>query len=495
MACSTDSESEAWLTFFWDIENFSYCWQKRDECIRSPEFKIESIETFSWTLNLYPRGRKDENFISFLIQGTCDDESKIIQVECELVFLDKNGSVMQINTRKRNNFQEGVYLSSEEFSRRKDETNSKSEDLKSWDILRTRCRLWRTDRKARNHTTFSARTILSVKRRHFLWRVEEFSTLESGYTVPYIIRLESDELVINIEVDENDEIIIWMKSYETNVIFFKFQPFITAISGKNIECEHCEIFSDEFKNDIISTLPFTKTHLINNKHLYLRNDVLSLYCESSWADEYNHSEIERIDSIFFRNRCMSDTEVRKLDCMADLKEDFECLYIAGIHSDVKLRTATQTFHTHKSFLSARSPVFRKMFETDMKEKIQECVDIPDLEDDTVRRMLQYVYTNALKDLEWKSVLKLYAAADKYEILTLKGKCSSYLKSNLCPCNLCDVLVLADMHVDGDLKDIAQDYALKYEADVFPLDEWIEFTKTHPILAAETMLLKWRKANN
>ncbi|GFQ99379.1 tdpoz3 [Trichonephila clavata] len=156
--------------------------------------------------------------------------------------------------------------------------------------------------------------------------------------------------------------------------------------------------------------------------------------------------------------------------MVDLKEDFERLYNESILSDVKLRTTTQTFHTHKVILSARSSVLRAMFSTDMKEKIQEYVDVPDLENDTVRRMLQYVYTNSLEGLQWESALKLYVAAAKYEIVTLKNRCSSFLKCNLCPNNLCDVLVLADKHGDGDLKKSAQICALEHKHDVFNSDE-------------------------
>ncbi|GFY77022.1 hypothetical protein TNIN_57851 [Trichonephila inaurata madagascariensis] len=106
--------------------------------------------------------------------------------------------------------------------------------------------------------------------------------------------------------------------------------------------------------------------------------------------------------------------------MLDLKEDFHCLYAEGILRDVKLRTTTQTFHAHKNILYVRSPVFRAMFTTDIKEKVQECVDITDLEDATVRRMLLYMYTNALEDFQWESALKLYAAADKYKIFALKA---------------------------------------------------------------------------
>ncbi|GFR29110.1 tdpoz3 [Trichonephila clavata] len=92
--------------------------------------------------------------------------------------------------------------------------------------------------------------------------------------------------------------------------------------------------------------------------------------------------------------CISNSVVGEMYKADDLKEDFETLYAEGILSDVKLRTANFTFQAHKNILSVRSPVFRAMFTTEMKEKTQECIDIPDLEDDTLHKMLLYVYTNS-----------------------------------------------------------------------------------------------------
>ncbi|GFS73576.1 speckle-type POZ protein B [Trichonephila clavipes] len=188
----------------------------------------------------------------------------------------------------------------------------------------------------------------------------------------------------------------------------------------------------------------------------------------------------------------SNCDLERYDKGDDLKEGMEQLYNEGTLTDVKLCTSTGTFHTHKAILSARSPVFRAMFTTDMLENIQERVDLPDVEADTVRRMLLYVYSNKLEGLRWDSSLKLYSAADKYEILTLKRKCSSFLKQNLSPSNVCDVLILADMHYDGDLKKAAQDYVFENEVNVFSSHEWADCMKNNVTLAAETMFLKWKK---
>ncbi|GFU16155.1 hypothetical protein NPIL_217471 [Nephila pilipes] len=173
--------------------------------------------------------------------------------------------------------------------------------------------------------------------------------------------------------------------------------------------------------------------------------------------------------------------------MIDLKNDPECLYVKGILSDVKLRTAIRTFLAYKAILCSRSLVFLAMFMIDMKKKKQDFVEVPDLEDDTVCRLLLYVYSNVLEDLQGEGALKLYAAADKYQIVSLKSKCRYFLNSNLCPNNLCDVLVFGDMHADDPLKAAAQEYALEHEEDVFRSEVWKAFAKTNPPL--KTMLLK------
>ncbi|GFX38458.1 hypothetical protein TNCV_2344311 [Trichonephila clavipes] len=94
-----------------------------------------------------------------------------------------------------------------------------------------------------------------------------------------------------------------------------------------------------------------------------------------------------------------------------------------------------------------------MFSNDMRERNSECVDIENLDDDTFQRMLEYMYTATVPDLQWDIAYNLYAA-DKYEILSLKSKCASFLTDNLTQDNACDLLILADMHQDEELKSTA-----------------------------------------
>ncbi|GIY22808.1 hypothetical protein CEXT_285101 [Caerostris extrusa] len=155
-----------------------------------------------------------------------------------------------------------------------------------------------------------------------------------------------------------------------------------------------------------------------------------------------------------------------------LKRDIELMLHENVLCDVKLRTGAETFPAHWFILSARSPVFRAMFQSDMKEKAQDCIHIEDADADTVRRLLLYMYTDECGDLQWESASLLYAAADKYQILSLKDECSFFLKANLDAANACEALMIADLHHDEHLKSTTSEFILKHAKEIFKSDEWI-----------------------
>ncbi|GBN80281.1 TD and POZ domain-containing protein 4 [Araneus ventricosus] len=147
---------------------------------------------------------------------------------------------------------------------------------------------------------------------------------------------------------------------------------------------------------------------------------------------------------------------------------------------------------HTFILGARSPVFKSMFSNDMKEKINGCVDIEDLNDDTVLRLLRYIYSAEVEELEWVSAIELYVAADKYQILSLKDVCSSHLKNSLCVDNACEALILADRHQDEDLKGFVQDFILRHGEDIINSGDWEQLAEINLKLAYETMRLKYKE---
>ncbi|GFT37838.1 hypothetical protein NPIL_279841 [Nephila pilipes] len=488
------AKSEAWFTVLWNIENFSYCWQKTGEHINSPTFVVESTESTKWCFQLYPRGYRNENFSTYYVISHCNIESEGNRTEWELAILAEDGSVLARNERGRPIIDANGCFLFRSFAELKHVTKTKREAFLSRDTLRIRCKVWRTDGRTVTPSTFVARTVLSVKTINFLWIIERFRSLESDHKVLCVNR-KGVGANFNIGVDEENNIMILIEPFDSNTKFFTFKSYIIDRNGIMIDFGKREYWPSQINS---YSLPFTKQICLDEENLYLRTDFLSLNCKYAWCDGIVSEEIKHyyigIISPLDRNSIIPKacSSYADTDEIIDLKKKFKFVVDEGILSDVKLRTATQTFPAHRFFLSHRSRVFLAMFMTDSEGKVQECVDVPDVEDNTLRRMLLYVYTNVLEGLQWESALKLYAAAHKYEIVALKSKCRSFFKCNLCPNNLCDVLVLGDMHADDDLKAAAQKYALEHEEDVFRSEVWKAFTETNHALATQTMLLKWNK---
>jgi len=90
-------------------------------------------------------------------------------------------------------------------------------------------------------------------------------------------------------------------------------------------------------------------------------------------------------------------------------------------TDVEFQVGDESFAAHRSLLSARSSVFAAMFDSGMKELQTGKVQIDDVDPDTFRCFLEFLYTGML---ESSSIIseKLFKVADKYGVETLMDLC-------------------------------------------------------------------------
>ena len=82
-----------------------------------------------------------------------------------------------------------------------------------------------------------------------------------------------------------------------------------------------------------------------------------------------------------------------------------------------------------------------MFENQMKESLENRIDIKDIEPKVLEVMLLFIYTGNTKDLDELAV-SLMTAADKYGLDQLKTICSNHLISNIYPNIYIETLVLS-----------------------------------------------------
>ncbi|GFW62712.1 TD and POZ domain-containing protein 3 [Trichonephila clavipes] len=462
------------------------------------------MEKTKWTLKLYPKGCLEESkdFISFFLERAEDCKGpKNYNIHYNLSFLLTDGSSIESKTILKKSFTKGEIWGYSKLVKVDEVLKIRRKNYLPGNVLTAQCRMWSNIQENTGYGHCFAWTRIAVERRSFLWNIKQFSSFQES--VCEITSVSADQSMITLKFfpssGQNSEtfIRVEVRAYDEMLKISTFRLYLLDISGNKTQCLNDEItFGADIKTALF-TLTFSKEELMKNKNRYIPNDILQLYCECDIATGTMFEEREDIcfgypPSIKEGNLSNDTLESKKVfsDPTRILIKNLESSYEENLLCDTKLKTKTGSFPAHKNILSARSPVFKAMFTNDMREKNSECVDIEDFDNDTVQRLLLYIYTATLQDLRWDSACNLYASADKYEILSLKSECSSFLKDNLSRDNCCNLLILADKHQDHDLKSVVQDYILNH--DVFQANEWKHFMETNLQLAADLMYLKCKK---
>merc|ERR1719300_991344 len=105
--------------------------------------------------------------------------------------------------------------------------------------------------------------------------------------------------------------------------------------------------------------------------------------------------------------------------MADLEEAFNLKATLGL--DVIVKCGDASFECSKFMLTARSPVFDSMFQSNMMKSQTNVVKIENLMPEVVAEMLQYIHTGASPHLKEMSQ-ELLVAADRSQLEQLKTSC-------------------------------------------------------------------------
>ncbi|GFQ72258.1 TD and POZ domain-containing protein 1 [Trichonephila clavata] len=471
--------------FNWEIKNFSFCWQIENEKICSPDFSTELIENTEWTCGLYPKGEDGYSVGCYLIRMADDKGPLLIDIDYDIIFLNANSSVLEECCNCKYTYSKGSSNNGyPQFMAKKD-------IILPHDTLIIRCKLRRSCEKTTNVVEQFARTVIRVDQKLYDWNISEFRKMKPDEKKSISIKLTSRKDLLSLDLflsaGEYFEkiVLVSISSSLKSIKFVTVKLFLKDTEGNTVECGQKEFCSGEVENFKIIPLTFAKNKLIRKKDLYLKDDQLSLCCVTAFTTGIAFEGIGRTISGNF-NRRDEDNKILQKNILS-LKDDVKSLYNDPALSDMTLCTETKSYPAHIAILCARSPVFKAMFSSDMKESIRRKVDILDLNDDTVQRMLLYMYTDTLENLQWESALSLYKAADKYNVVSLRNQCVSFIERHLTPINVCEVLALADRHQDEDFKSILQNYIVNNQGEVLDLKEWKLFVKSNSELAAESLL--------
>lgn len=127
----------------------------------------------------------------------------------------------------------------------------------------------------------------------------------------------------------------------------------------------------------------------------------------------------------------------------DIRKELHSLYQEQFLADVTVKCGDEEFKVHKVILASQSPVFKRMFAADMRERSSNVVEISDIEPAVMSDLLAYIYTGNAPNLS-RLAKELLNAANKYELPRLFAMCEEKLRKGLRPSNVVQTLLWASL---------------------------------------------------
>ncbi|GIX74174.1 TD and POZ domain-containing protein 3 [Caerostris extrusa] len=484
MASTKDGENKG-CAIAWKIKNFS-CYEK-EEALESPVFYAENVYNTNWILRIFPLGTTDSCDLAVFLKRVRDEGPPSVKINLKICLLSNKGLTMRNKCVLNTEFYKGTEKGFQKLLERAELFGERKNEYLPEDTLTAHCQFWEVDTTTAVTKHVFVRTQIEVNRKVFLGTVYDFISLRVGDSREILLQTLSSEgdpslFIPNQAYLSVTETTAFNENLKITIVFDHFDErfFFSKINIHSPEGQTLYSGKLKFRYEYAGPRTLDCMLLETIDGMYLPFDTLTFHCElivaTGVVSQLMKYTLLPAEDLNFDAECSASSAM----------DDFTTIYNDGFLCDVDLQTGAESFPAHKVVLSARSPVFKAMFANNMKETVTNRVDLPDLDGGTVRRLLLYMYSDAVECREWDSVRNLYAAADKYAIEFLKTKCSTILRGILVPSQACELLVLADMHRDNDLKKFAQDFMSEHDEYILGSDSWMELEQRNPQLAIEAM---------
>ncbi|GFS53593.1 speckle-type POZ protein B [Nephila pilipes] len=441
------------FTYIWTIENYPKL--ATTGGVHSPKFIVDSLEGTKWFLEVYMVYNTD--LFHCALWRTDDSGPESIEIEFEFSILAANGTPLienkNIGTFEKRNFQlvkDFDFI--KDFSKRRDEFLPKNS-------VTVRCRMWRPETKISRSDLCFARTRLGAECISFVWPIEGFSTLKPGEERSRTLKLTlkgfslSLKLAIFFKKDYDGEF-LYIKTVKTDATREFHMTWEISLMGNDGERLMSNgghrLMGRNESNKVLGNL-FETMLLKARGSPFFPNDTLCLKCDFEFFIGDIWSRIEYLSTgVSDETDVEIDNSNNNLAFCCPLKICIEQLFNDKSLSDINFRVDDELLPAHSSILGARSLVFKDMFASEMKKEIR-IIDVLEVNLDTFRLLLKYVYTDTLPDINWENAIELFKAADKYELSDLRSECFTFIKLKLSLENVCDVIKLLYSHKDDYLQ--------------------------------------------
>ncbi|GFW37583.1 hypothetical protein TNCV_861881 [Trichonephila clavipes] len=483
----------------WDVENFSCCPQTTGKYFSSGLFRSQILDDASWQINLYPRGTNNADYISCFLERILNDNEYPTEIPLNFEFCLLTSEGFQCEkTVKTGKYCFGnlTNVGFNNFVKRDDIFKNKETYLLK-DILKLRCRIRKFIPQIKQNF-INIRTKVDAQIPTIRLPVKILDDRPCKTVVPVSTEKVKDLLTLTVYV-ETDEVsdprhfsdsflkIDITKTKTRAPLYVSCRIKVWGIAELFLRSEYIDMHVYDRKQET-ETWTFPCLFKISRR-------TKSLTIDNTINLDFNINVCDDEFQTYLEDSAPSKPTLTGND--RTLKKDLVTLYKTGLYSDAKLKIGDESFPVHKSILSIRSSVFKKLFEehantesaadgNDPKSE-QECVlELNDVGKDNLKRMLDFVYADVFEFKGFASCLSLYACAYKYDIPSLKEKCFFFLIGQMAVRVAFTTLLLADELNDGKLKLLALDTIKKNREYALLTEEWMHFAEKEPELMSHVL---------
>ncbi|EFP09368.1 hypothetical protein GCK72_009766 [Caenorhabditis remanei] len=159
-----------------------------------------------------------------------------------------------------------------------------------------------------------------------------------------------------------------------------------------------------------------------------------------------------------------------------------------LFTDCVIHVGNKYIKAHRCILGQNSPVFKSMFSSpSMIEAQKGEIHIQDAKYDSVRAMVEFMYTGATESLESQgNIDEILAIADKYEVLMLKDQCERLIAQTINLKNVTQIAMFSDTYTADYLKSAVIRFLMTHHRVVIKTQDWISLKKSRHELANELL---------
>mmetsp|Transcript_111258 Transcript_111258/g.248653 ORF Transcript_111258/g.248653 Transcript_111258/m.248653 type:complete len:378 (-) Transcript_111258:98-1231(-) len=173
-----------------------------------------------------------------------------------------------------------------------------------------------------------------------------------------------------------------------------------------------------------------------------------------------------------------------LSMQQDVCDSFKALLETKELADFTLIVEDERIEAHAFILKARSPVFKAMLSSNMREGKDMEVAIEGLEASAVKDLLSFFYTGNVRPEvleDRRSVLALLQAAHRYQATFLEQACTESLNRHMAVETVSETFEIADVIGCGKLKQACLRFMQSHMADIRTTDAYARLVAHRPSL--------------